>query len=102
MCLWFFLRMLCQIIGVLDDRKLSVRKAAGLTGVKAREFSRSRNAQLARFTAERLMTLLNRLTCRVEVQVTIKPVSASSARTEHSAQSMRVSTSTGICRVVFC
>ena len=102
MYLWFFLLMLCQIIGVLDDRKLSVRKAEGLTGVKAREFSRIRNAQLARFTADRLMTLLNRLTCRVEVQVTIKPVSASSARTEHSAQSTRVSTSTGICRVVFC
>jgi len=29
-----------KIIGVLDDRKLSVRKAEGLTGVKASEFSR--------------------------------------------------------------
>ncbi len=102
MCLWFFLLMLCQIIGVLDDRKLSVRKAEGLTGVKASEFSRIRNAHLARFTADRLMTILNRLNCRVEVKLTIKPVSASSARTEHGAQSMRVRTITGICRVVFC
>jgi predicted XRE-type DNA-binding protein len=91
-----------KIIGVLDDCKLSVRKAKGLTGVQASEFSRIRNAQLARFTIDRLMTILNRLNCRVEVKVTIKPGPASSARTEHGAQSMRVSTRTGICRVVFC
>ena len=47
------------------------------------------------------MAILNRLKCRVEVKVTIKSVPASSARTEHGAQSMRVNTMTGICRVVF-
>jgi len=48
------------------------------------------------------MTTLNRLNRRVEVKVTITPIPASSARTEPGAQSMRVSTRTGICRVVFC
>ena len=91
-----------KIIGVLDDRKLSVRKAEGLTGVKASEFSRIRNAHLARFTVDRLMTTPNRLNRRVEVKVTIPPVPASSARTEHGAQSIRMNTMTGICRVVFC
>jgi len=59
-----------KIIGVLDDRKLSVRKAEGLTGVKASEFSRIRNAHLARFTVDRLMTTPNRLNRRVEVKRT--------------------------------
>ena len=62
-----------KIIGVLDDRRLSVRKAEGLTGVKASEFSRIRNAHLARFTIDRLMTIINRLNCRVDVKVTIRP-----------------------------
>jgi predicted XRE-type DNA-binding protein len=62
-----------RIIGVLDDRKLSVRKAESLTGVKASEFSRIRTAQLSRFTVDRLMTIINRLDHRVDVQVTIRP-----------------------------
>ena len=70
--------------------------------MKASEFSRIRQAPLARFTVDRLMTIINRLNCRVEVKVIIKPVPASSARTEHGAQSMRLRTMTGICRVVFC
>lgn len=74
-----------KIIGVLDDRKLSVRKAEGLTGVKASEFSRIRNAHLGRFTVDRLMTVLNRLHCRVEVQVTITPLPVGQARTERGA-----------------
>jgi hypothetical protein len=93
--------MLCQIISVLDDRKLSVRNAEGLTGVKASEFSRIRNAPLARFIVDRLMTILNRLTCRVEVQMINKPVPVSSAWTECHAQSRRVSTNTGIWQLVF-
>ena len=48
------------------------------------------------------MTTINHLNYRVEVKVTIKPVPVSFAWTKHGAQSMRVSTITGICRVVFC
>ena len=62
-----------QIIGVLDDRNLSVRKAQQLTGVAASEFSRVRNAKLTRFTVDRLMTLLNKLDQEIEVTVTVRP-----------------------------
>ena len=78
------------------------KRKKGLTGVKVSGFSRIRNAHLARFTVDWRMIIFNRLNCRVEVKMTITPVPASSARTEPGAQSMRVSTRTGICRVVFC
>src|SRR2546428_11179344 len=74
-----------KIIGVLDDRQLSVRKAEGLTGVKASEFSRIRNAHLERFTIDRLMTVINRLNHRVDVKVTIRPVPAPAARAGQGA-----------------
>jgi len=61
-----------KIIGILDDRELSVRGAEAQTGVKASEFSRIRNAHLERFTIDRLMTIINRLKCRVEVRVSVK------------------------------
>ena len=61
-----------KIIGILDDRALSVRGAEAQTGVKASEFSRIRNAHLERFTIDRLMSILNRLNCRVDVKVAIK------------------------------
>ncbi len=62
-----------QIIGILDDRSLSVRKAQQLTGVAASEFSRVRNAKLTRFTVDRLMTILNKLDQEGEVTVTTQP-----------------------------
>ena len=74
-----------KIIGILDDRGLSVRKAEGQTGVKASEFSRIRNAHLERFTVDRLMTILNRLHCRVDVKVSVKVLPHTALRTEHAA-----------------
>lgn len=47
-----------RIIAVLDDRGLSVRKAAVLTRFAAADFSRIRNADLRRFTIDRLMKML--------------------------------------------
>jgi predicted XRE-type DNA-binding protein len=76
-----------KIIGVLDDRNLSVRKAEELTGVKASEFSRIRNAHMERFTIDRLMTIMNRLNCRVDVKVTIRPLLSATSRTGHSVHS---------------
>jgi predicted XRE-type DNA-binding protein len=66
-----------KIIGILNDRELSVRKAERVTGVKASEFSRIRNAHLERFTVDRLMSIINRLHCRViqSVQETKKSIS---------------------------
>jgi predicted XRE-type DNA-binding protein len=74
-----------KIIGILDDRGLSVRKAEDQTGVKASEFSRIRNAHLERFTVDRLMSIINRLHCRVEVKVSVKLISPTASRTAHLA-----------------
>lgn len=70
-----------KIIGILDDRGLSVRKAEDQTGVKASEFSRIRNAHLERFTVDRLMSIINRLHCRIDVKVTIKLLPPAASRT---------------------
>lgn len=64
-----------EIIRVLDERGLSVRKAESLTGIAAADFSRIRHANLSRFTIDRLMTILNRLERHVEVTVTVQPFS---------------------------
>jgi len=66
-----------QIIRILDEEGLSVRKAATLTGIGYADFSRIRNADLDRFTIDRLMTIVNRLNRRVEVRVRVKPALAS-------------------------
>ena len=58
-----------KIVGVLDDRGVSVRKAHTITGVAAADFSPIRNVQLSRFTVDRLMTILNRLDQKVDVKV---------------------------------
>lgn len=47
-----------RIIGLLGDRKLTVRAAQEITGVAAADFSRIRMANLGRFTIDRLMTIL--------------------------------------------
>lgn len=61
-----------EIIGVLDDRALSVRKAEELSAIAAADFSRIRRAKLDRFTIDRLMTILNRLDRDVEVKITVR------------------------------
>ncbi|MBV9303203.1 MAG: XRE family transcriptional regulator [Acidobacteriaceae bacterium] len=63
-----------EIIKALDREKLTVRAAHSRTGSAAADFSRIRNADLARFTADRLMSILNRLGSRVEVKVRIRPI----------------------------
>jgi predicted XRE-type DNA-binding protein len=62
-----------RIIGVLDDRKLTVRAAHDATGIAAADFSRIRNARLDRFTIDRLMTILSSLGQEVEVTVNVHP-----------------------------
>jgi len=62
-----------RIIGVLDDRKLTVRQAHELTGVAAADFSRIRQAKLDRFTIDRLMAVLAGLGQEVEVTVNVQP-----------------------------
>jgi len=62
-----------KIIGVLDDRKLSVRAAEEVTGVAASEFSRIRNVKLERFTIDRMIDILGKLGQQVDFQITVKP-----------------------------
>ncbi len=63
-----------EIIKVLDREGLSVRGAHGRTGIAAADFSRIRNADLARFTVDRLVKIINRLGSRVEVKVRVRRV----------------------------
>ena len=60
-----------EIIKALDREQLTVRAAHTRTGYAAADFSRIRNADLGRFTADRLMSILNRLGSRVEVKVRV-------------------------------
>ena len=61
-----------EIIKALDREELSVRGAQRRTGIAAADFSRIRNADLGRFTVDRLMSIINRLGSRVEVKVKIR------------------------------
>ena len=61
-----------EIIKVLDREGLSVRAAERRTGIAAADFSRIRNAKLGRFTVDRLMSILNRLGTRVDVEVRVR------------------------------
>ncbi len=63
-----------EIIKCLDRGNLSVRAAHGRTGTAAADFSRIRNADLGRFTVDRLMSIINRLGSRVEVKVKVRRV----------------------------
>ena len=69
-----------EIIKALDRDGLSVRGAQGRTGIAAADFSRIRNANLKRFTVDRLMLIINRLGSRVEVKIRMRPAE----RVEHS------------------
>jgi predicted XRE-type DNA-binding protein len=73
-----------EIIKVLDRDQLTVRAAHARTAIAAADFSRIRNADLGRFTVDRLMSILNRLGARVEVKVRVhraEPTASSAAMT---------------------
>ena len=71
-----------RIIGLLDDRKLTVRAAQEITGVAAADFSRIRKVNLGRYTIDRLMTILSALGQEVEVSVNVRPRRMASAGAE--------------------
>lgn len=60
-----------EIVKILDARTLTVRAAHAETGVAAADFSRIRNADLSRFTIDRLLTIINRLGARAEIRVSV-------------------------------
>jgi predicted XRE-type DNA-binding protein len=61
-----------EIIKALDREQLTVRQAHARTGIAAADFSRIRNADLDRFTVDRLIGILNKLGSRVEVKVRVR------------------------------
>ncbi len=69
-----------EIIKALDREKLTVRAAHGRTGIAAADFSRIRNADLGRFTLDRLMSILNRLGARIDVKLRVYPQQSKSSR----------------------
>jgi predicted XRE-type DNA-binding protein len=62
-----------EIVKMLDREHLTGRAAQQRTQIAAADFSRIRNGELARFTADRLIAILNRLGSRVEVKVRVRP-----------------------------
>ena len=61
-----------EIIKALDRQRLSVRAAHDRTGIAAADFSRIRNADLGRFTVDRLISIINRLGYRVELRIKLR------------------------------
>ena len=69
-----------RVIKVLDRQELTVRKAAAVTGFAAADFSRVRNADLSRFTLDRLIRMLGSLDKHSRATVLIE-----SRKPEHAA-----------------
>jgi len=57
------------VIRALHEQALTVRKAQTLTGIAAADFSRIRQADLDRFTLDRLVTIAGRLGAKVRLTV---------------------------------
>ena len=73
-----------EVIKALDREHLTVRAAHDRIGIAAADLSRIRNADLARFTVHRLMSIINRLGSRVEVKVRCVALKRSSRRVRKS------------------
>jgi len=61
-----------EIIKAVDRDHLTGRAAHKRTGIAAADFSRIRNADLGRFTVDRLMAIVNRLGSRIEVKIRVR------------------------------
>lgn len=62
-----------EIARILDERKWTTRRAEEATGVNHADFARIRNANIGRFTLDRLMAVLTKLGQQVELAVTVTP-----------------------------
>ena len=60
-----------EIVKTLERKNLTVRAAHAETGIAASDFSRIRNADLSRFTLDRLFRIINRLGSRVDVKLKV-------------------------------
>lgn len=68
-----------EIVKALDRDHLTGVKAHEITGIATADFSRIRNGDLARFTVDRLMLVLNRLGARIEVKIRVHRAEPSKA-----------------------
>ena len=62
-------QLAAAIIGALDEGGLTVRQGASLAGIDPADLQRIRNADLSRFTLDRLVRVAGRLNRRVELTV---------------------------------
>jgi predicted XRE-type DNA-binding protein len=69
-----------EIAKMLDRENLTVRAAHARTGIAAADFSRIRNADLGRFTLDRLISIINRLGSRVDVRINIRASASPATR----------------------
>ncbi len=63
--------MAAEIIKILDEENLSTRQAEASTGISHSEFARIRRVNLARFTIDRLIAILNRLGREVSISAAV-------------------------------
>ncbi len=75
-----------EIIKALDRERLTVRAAHARTGIAAADFSRIRNADLGRFTVDRLMLIINRLGSRIVVKVRVNRAETVAQRAQPTGQ----------------
>ena len=67
-----------EILRILDKQKLSVRAAEKVSGYNYSDFSRIRNAELTRFTIDKLMMITNALNRKVTVKISVSKYRGSS------------------------
>ena len=67
-----------EIVRILDKEKLSVRAAEKVSGYNYSDFSRIRNAELTRFTIDKLMMITNALNRKVTVKISVSKYRGSS------------------------
>ena len=63
--------LVAEIIRILDQDKLSVREAEKVTGYNYSDFSRIRQAELSRFTIDKLMKIVNAFNRRISVKISV-------------------------------
>lgn len=72
-------RVAAAIITILDETKMTVRQAGKVAGVHYGDFSSMRNADLSRFTLDKLLTILKRLEPGTELDLRLTRHSAEAA-----------------------
>ncbi len=76
-----------RILTLLDEKSLSTRKAAALTGFQQADFARIRKVDVGRFTIDRLVKMVNALDQENEVFIGFRPRNVSVSH-DHQPQSV--------------